>query len=385
MNKDLQVTTTTSQLDRALKKNSWIFSAIYVFVIAIVAAMLVFSYVSVFTSNFYPKTFKGRYMVGVVDTTNYLNVKKGQLLLVSNYKSSADIKIGDTVFFSGGDIEGTGEVSATSKTYVTVQMSNGTKNVQISNIIGKVTGVKDGVGYIVWFFASYAGVITFNIILILLAILKIVFNYYVEPTRKGQQLLTSLSKQNKQKQRAKHISKLYEQKNQPDYINLLLDGNYAGNKTRMIGFAQEKKDIPAAYKFMLKTMHRKYVVKEKLTAADSRQITNCIELMCSLDAFDMDDEYMLSDLILHCPLTDFDINGFCVSANSYLAKQHTISDLLHFQYVLYLLIKQNNELPLAKFSDIVDTLNDKLQPFSGTLEGENALKLADYIKNLIKI
>ena len=195
----------------------------------------------------------------------------------------------------------------------------------------------------------------------------------------------ALDAQNKQKQRVKHIGKLYEQKNQPDYINLLLDGNYAGNKARMIGFAEQKKDIAAAYKFMLKTMHRKYVVKEKLTPADTRQITNCIELMCSLDVFDIDDEYMLADLILHCSLVDFDEDGFCVSANSYLSKPHMVADLMHFLYVLYLLIKQNKQLQFGKIGCIIDEVNAKLQPFSTTAEGKNALKLADYIKNLIKI
>ncbi len=386
MSEKLKVATNSASLESELKKNKWVYTLLYSLAVAIIAAMLVFSYVSVFTSNFYPKSASGYYMVGVNNASNYYGADNGDLLYIESYLSSSQISTTDIIFFSAPEKEGTAKVETVSISggYVGVINADGqSENISLSYIIGKLAKKSAGWGYVVWFFQSYTGVICLNILLILLVLARIILGYFIEPSPKGRRLLSALNKDKKERRRQSKIGKIFNRRQLPGGLDLVLDGNFIGNKNRIVYFAQNN-DPASAYKYILGLIHKKYVVAPRLKVSDRRVVTNCIELMCMAKNLDANDEYKLSDLILHAPLKDFDSHNFCLSCQEYIENCNSYQGLLTLEYLIYLLIKHNRDACGKSFIKVIDSLKAKFEQNFSSPQQNNAAILASAIKNYYK-
>lgn len=385
MKETTQITTTSQSLAGELKKRSLVYTILYTILLCALVLMLVFNYFAVFTTFFYPTNLKGQYMVGVVDTNNYHDTQEGQLLLVEKYTGTVKIKIGDEIFFAGNAGEGSGVIKSLhiGNGYVVVSINGTQKNVAVSTIIGQVVQKQDTWGYIVWFFQSWTGTIALNITLVALVMLRTIWGFTTETSVKGRELQAKLKKQKKDAKKLKAMYKNYKNTGLDVESFELLDGDFEQNKQKINEYAK-KKDLSNAYKFLLEKVHRVYIGKTKLTVLDRQKITNCVELMCLIKTFDMDSEYMLTDLILKTHLVTFDLGNFIKSCNEYLALKHTTEDLECFQSILYVLVKKNKHLRKYEIYDFCENMEMYLRrEKNGVNNSIHLLNLCNYIKKLI--
>lgn len=382
--KEEKITTTSHGLATELNKHSGIFTALYMFLLCIFSLLLVFNYISVFSNHFYITDFSGNAYVGVVNPENFQDVAKGQLLKVEKYTSTADIVVGDEVFFSGNAGEGSGIVSRLHipNGYIDVKMGDNEQKVMVSTLIGKVIDKTDKIGYVFWIFQSWVGVIILNAIIALLVIIRTIFGFTVETSAKGRALKYKLIQQKKDHKKFKRIHKNYEKTGLDIESFELLDGDYYQNKQKIVEYAQNG-DVAGAYKFLLRKVHRVYIEKQKMSTQDRKKIGNCIELMCLVEKFDIDSEYMLTDLILKTHLASFDISNFVASCKQYLTGYHAAEDLECFESVLYILIKRNKNLRKAEIVELCEHLDVYLCQQSLNDSQSSLYNLCGYIKKLI--
>lgn len=385
MKENVPITTTSSHLAGELKKNSLVYTILYTLLLCLLAALLCFNYFSVFSSRFYLSNFNGKFLVGIADTSSYYQTEKGQVLIVESYKTSASIAIGDELFYSGNAGEGSGIVTYInlSQSYLTVE-NNGSKNVSISTIIGKVIDKKDSGGYILWTFQNWPGIIILNGILVVVVIVRTVLAYTVETSAKGRELKKKLKQQQKASKNLKKMQKNYKNTGLDAQSFDLLSGEFLENKQKIEDYAK-RQDLPNAYAFLLKKVHRAYICKRKLSSEERSKITNCVELMGLLNNFDVDSEYMLADLILKTNMIWFDADNYIKLCSEYLLRKHKIDDLACFQYVLYVLIKKNRQLRTAAMLELVNQVDSLLKEYKDSEYSAKLLEISKFIKNLIKI
>jgi hypothetical protein len=99
--------------------------------------------------------------------------------------------------------------------------------------------------------------------------------------------------------------------------------------------------------------------------------------------FDIDAEYMLTDLILHTKMLHFDTTNFITSCTEYLDNDHSSDDLACWESVLYVLLKQNKQLRVPQIKQICTRLEQKLKEFNNDANAVHLLNLSAYIKNLV--
>lgn len=384
MMKDEKITTTSHGLASELNKHSGIYTALYTFLLCVFSLLLIFNYISVFSNHFYLTDFNGNAYVGVVDTDNFQDVKKGQLLKIDKYTSASDIVVGDEVFFSGNAGEGSGIAKKLHITngYIDVVVGDIEQKVMVSTLIGKVVDKTDNLGYVFWIFQSWVGVVILNIALIVLVIIRTVFGFTIETSAKGRELKNKLYQQKKDHKRFKRIHKNYAKTGLDIESFEALDGDYFQNKQKIMEYAQNG-DVAEAYKFLLRKVHRVYIEKQKLTNQDRKNIANCIEHMCLVEKFDIDSEYMLTDLILKTHLVNFDMSNFVISCRQYLTEPHSVEDLECFESVLYILIKRNKNLRKAEILELCENLDVYLCQQSFNEDQSSLYNLCNYIKKLI--
>lgn len=382
--KDENITTTSHGLATELHKHSGIYTALYTFLLCIFSLLLIFNYISVFSNHFYITDFSGNAYIGVVDSKNFYNVQNGQLLKVDKYTSTADIVVGDEVFFAGNSGEGSGIVKKLHipNGYIDVKIGENEQKIMVSTLIGKVVDKVDKIGYVFWIFQSWVGIIVLNVVLAVLVILRTIFGFTVETSAKGRELKRKLAQQRKDHKKFKRIHKNYEKTGLDIESFELLDGDYCQNKQKIVEYAQNG-DVASAYKFLLRKVHRVYIEKQKLSMQDRKKIANCIELMCLVENFDIDSEYMLTDLILKTHLVNFDISNFVISCKNYLTEYHTAEDLECFESVLYILIKRNKNLRKAEILELCENLDIYLCQQSLNDNNSSLYSLCGYIKKLI--
>ena len=380
-----EITTTKKDLRAALKKNSLGRTIVYTLIVCVLSGLLVFSYFSVFTSNFYLRSFNGEYLVGVVETSTYQNVEKGQVLCVVPYDASYNIEVDDEVFYSGNEGDGSGKVVSKhlSAGYITVNTGGKTKNITISSVIGKVTNKVAFWGYPLWFFQSVAGIIVLNVLLVIVVAWHILLVATVETSPKGRELQSKLAKEKKDEIRRKKMFKNYRNTGLDAETFEALSGEYIENKRYIAEFAK-RRDLSNAYKFLLEKVHSVYLTKEKLTTLDRIKITNCIELMATSAEFDMDQEYMLTDLILKTEFVNFDVNSFVAECKNYIMNSKSNDSLLVFMTVLYVLVKNHKEIRQEQICEICGALEIKITFKDGEKNAPELLKMSEYIKNIIK-
>ena len=384
MKKTNRITTTSQGLATELKKRSLVYTFLYTLLLCVVSGFLIFNYFAVFTSNFYPTNFKGSYYLGVVETNNFNNCKKGQLITFEQYEDAYQIAVGDEIYFKGNAGEGSGVVKKLylSQNYIKILTNNVEHNVSISTILGKIVQKTDNWGYVVWFLQSWYGIIALNIVIIVLVLLRIVFCYTVETSPKGKELQFRMRAQKKSNIKYKKMHKNYINTELDADSLELLDGEFDENKKKVLEYSK-RKDISNAYKFLLQKVHSVYIGKNKLTALDRKKIANCVELMCLVEQFDIDSEYMLTDLILKTPAIHFDLERFLQSCNNYLIGKHYVEDLECFASVLYVLLKKNKHLRKKQFINFCDKLENYLSTANWVQDSAHLLKLCGYIKKLI--
>ena len=385
MKENTPITTTSARLASELKKNSLVYTILYTLLLCLLASLLCFNYFSVFSSRFYLSALNGKYLVGIADATKYYNTEPGQILVVQTYKTSANIRVGDELFFSGNIGEGAGIVKYInlSQGYLTL-VNDSEQNVSISTVIGKVVEKKNSGGYILWTFQNWLGVIILNGILIAAVIARTLLAYTVETSPKGRELKKKLKLQQKAQKELKKMQKNYKNTGLDAQSFDLLKGDFLENKKKIEDLAK-RKDLPNAYAFLLKKVHRAYICKRHLSGEEREKITNCVELMCLLQTFDLDSEYMLADLILKTSMIWFDTANFIDLCKKYLAQEHKIEDLSCFQYVLYVLIKKNKLLRTNEMLELVELIDQSLLPYKDSEHSVKLLEISNFIKNLIKI
>ncbi len=386
MKKNIPITTTTQSLAGELKKSSLVYTILYTILVCILSFLLIFGYFAVFTSYFYPTDFNGNYLVGVVDTQNYHDTEEGQTLIVQKYATATDIKVGDEVFFSGNAGEGSGVVLAKygSQNYLKVLVGGEEKNISLSIIIGKVIQKKDVGGYILWFMQSWYGVAIVNVLLIIVIVARTIFGFTVETSKKGRELQQKLKQQKRAQRKLKKMYKNYKNTGLDIYSFELLDGDFEENKQKIQEFAK-KRDLQNAYKFLLEKVHRVYISKHKISVEDRSKISNCIELMCLINTFDLDSEYMLTDLILKTHVIHFNLERFISSCKAYLSYKHTVEDISCFVSVLYVLVKKNKHLRKPEFYELIEKIEIYLTTIKEFQNLPKLLDLTNYVKKIIEI
>ena len=327
---------------------------------------------------------KGQSLVGVVDTSTYHETQKGQVLCVEKYAQTSDIMVGDELFFAGNGGEGSGVVTKLyiAKGYVAIKTNGQLKNVALNTVIGKVVEKNDGWGYVVWFFQSWFGIVVLNAALIAIVLLRTVLGFTTEASLKGRELQQRLFKQKLANKKFRRMYKNYARTGLDIETFELLDGDFEENKQKITDFAKYK-DLPNAYKYLLQKVHRVYVGKHKLSVLDRKKITNCVELMCLVDKFDVDSEYMLTDLILKTHLVNFDMENYLKSCSEYLTRLHKIEDIECFETVFYVLIKKNKHLRDYEVYQFCDELETYLCKQNYGQKNAHLLNLFKYIKKLI--
>ncbi|MBQ8468268.1 MAG: hypothetical protein IJ542_00750 [Clostridia bacterium] len=385
MKNTTEITTTEKDLQAALKKNSLGRTIVYTLIVCVLAGLLVFCYFSVFSSNFYLRSFKGEYLVGVVDTSTYINTNNGDVLCVAKYAQIEDVQIEDTVFYAGNSGKGSGKVVSThiAAGYITIDSGGQSKNIALSSVVGKVTANVAFWGYILWFFQSVAGVVVLNVLLCIVVVWHIILAATVETSKKGRELQRRLAKENRQQALHKKMLKNYNATGLDAETFEALAGSYDQNKQFIAGIAK-RKDLSNAYKFLLQKVHEVYLVKQKLTQLDKTKITNCIELMATSKEFDADQEYMLTDLILRTNLVNFDNESFAAECKEFVLNSKSDESLLLFLTVLYVLVKNHKETRTQQIYEICDALDMKLTLKNAQQNPQELSNLSNYIKNIIK-
>ena len=121
--------------------------------------------------------------------------------------------------------------------------------------------------------------------------------------------------------------------------------------------------------------------KEKLSKGDAERITNLFELMCVVDVFDLDIQYMLSDLAILCKLEDFDFESFRDLAFKFLRKDIDSQGLLNFVSILYLLLARNKKLRDDEMLFVLEEFSRKI----ATMPDDDAKMAQLYAKSAIKL
>lgn len=384
MEKSTKITTSTSELNAELKKNSIPYNAVYIILLCIVGFLLAINYVAVFNSKYYWGSLSGKAYVGVVNFRKFDNTQKGQLLVVDKISGANEISIGDEIFYAGNGGEGSGEVLELhfAKKYVLIKTNNSQVSVDTSTIIGKVTKKIDKLGYIFWTFQNTLGLIILNGVLVMLFISRTIWTFCVEPSRKGKELRKNLVFQRNDNRRKKKMLKNYKLTGLDVDSFELLDGDFEINRQKIIENAKNH-DISGVYQYLLQKVHRVFVCKRKLTVEDRKKITNCIEQMCLAEHFDLDIEYRLTDLILKTNVVNFDLKNFIDSCKNYLSNKHSYDDLECFMSVLYVLLKRNKNLRKYEMLDLCENLEIYLCRANFVEETNQLLSLCNFIKKII--
>ena len=390
MKKTNEITTTKRELENELKKNSMGQTILFTLLVSLLIFLLAFCYISVFSSNFYFRSFDGSYLVGVVDTSTYYDTRSGQMLYITPYSSISEIsKVNnDIVYYAGNSGTGSGRIKEMyfNEGYITIYRDDETKtqNISVSTIIGKVESKADFWGFIIWFIQSEYGIVILNLALIAIVVFRVVIVATTETSAKGWELKKKLRIQNAQYRKIVQMKRNYERTGLEADIFEILDGTYDNNKQALFEFSN-KKDLSDAYKFLLRQVHDAYLPKLKLSNEDKNKITNCIELMCLSKDFDEDVEYMLTDLILKTSVVDFDASKFSNSCVELIEKNKNTAVLVRIFTVLYVLLKTKKTLRDDHFIDICEQLELKLAKKSDDNNTIYLLTLSNNIKNLVKI
>jgi len=389
MRKKTTITTTKENLVGELKKNSIAHALLYGILVGIIVCMLIFCYFSVFTSNFYLRNNKGDCLVGVASAQKFENVNNGDLLFVSAYESNASISVGDHIYFSGNSGKGSGLVVAKhiADGYLTIITGEEVYNVSLSTVLGKVAGKTQFWGYIVYFFQSTLGLVVLNILLVIIVALRMIFIATTETSIKGRELQAKLAEQKKAYARRKKTSQRYKQTKLDSDAFEILSGAHQENKKQLFEIAR-KEDQANAFKFLLEKVYDAYLTKPQLSVADKIKISNCIELMAVAYGFDMDVEYMINDLIIKCPVVDFDMKAFADTCVEEIVKTNSLENLSRFCSTIYLLAKLNKCVRTKELTIICEAVLEKLEDNkfaqNDAQTKEDLQKLVEYTKKYVK-
>ena len=380
MKKKTTITTTKENLMGELKKNSIAHALFYGILVGIVASLLVFCYFSVFSSNFYLRA-NDACLVGVADSQKFESTNNGDLLFVQKYDDWYDTALGDQIYFSGNTGRGSGNIIErhVADGYLTIKTGEETYNVSLSTVLGKVVAKAGFWGYILYFFQSVAGIIGLNILLAIIVGARMILLATTETSAKGRELKAKLAEQKREYARRKKTHERYKSTSLDSDAFEILSGTHQENKKQLFEVA-EKKDQANAYKFLLEKVYNAYLTKPQLTHDEQVKISNCIELMAVAYGFDMDVEYMINDLIIKCPVVDFDMQAFRDTCKEEIIKTKSFENLGRFCSSIYVLAKLNKCVRTSELGEICDAVQEKLADKKFAQKNEQA---AEELQNLL--
>lgn len=356
---------------------------LHTFVLVVLFALLVVSYVFVFSPGRNNSIGKHIY-VGSFYNGVYYNTKSCDLVKIEPYKEVRLAQKNDIVAYATNIEKGSGRLVSIDGDYLELEKTNGELiRITIMSVIGKQVETREHLGFFPAFLSSYYGVgILTTVIIVYLTIITFSrINY--ENTDEGKVLYKRFRKSQEEERERKHLlNKLKDIDGLDLKIYNLLVNDAKTNKENIENFDLQKATLNNKYKYILYKMHNDLIVQQELSKADKTVITSLIELMCDFGEIDEDVEYQLIDLALISPLVDFEIKTFKESIISYIGECKKEQGLINLGSVLYILVKENKRLFRPVVSEIIEVYSKRAH----TLKEENrkiALGLTNSINNLI--
>jgi len=142
----------------------------------------------------------------------------------------------------------------------------------------------------------------------------------------------------------------------------IIDGTMGDNLIELVSYTKtgQSNNITETYKYILEKVHRTYMTRPKLSKMERVRVSNVVEMSPIVDYFDESMSYKLIDLVLHEPISDFDVNGFEKLSKKFLTKNLTADDLTNFGGLLYVLLEKNTKLNGSAFSKVITAYYDKV-------------------------
>lgn len=356
---------------------------LHAFVLVILFALLVVSYVFVFSPG--RGNLIGKYIyVGSFHDGVYYKTESCDLVKIEPYKEVRLAQKNDIVAYATNIEKGSGRLVSIDGDYLELEKTNGELiRITIISVVGKQVSTTDNLGFFPAFLSSYYGVgILTTVIIVYLTIITFSrINY--ENTDEGKSLYKRFRKnQEEERNRKALLDKLKD----IDGLNLkiynLLVNDSKTNKTNIENFDLQKTSLNNKYKYILYKMHNDLIVQQELSKADKTVITSLVELMCEFGDIDEDVEYQLIDLALISPLVDFEVKSFKDSAINFIENSRNEQSLVNFGSILYILVKENKRL----FRPVISEITEVYSKRSHKLKEENrkiALGLTNSINNLV--
>lgn len=356
-----------------------------VVVIALLFYFLIVSCVFNFTAKIYSSGFN-YYLASNLNPSKYHNAKSCDLLVIKSYNDDFKMKNGDIVFYETNAGTGSGELISCSKDVCEI-LINGDQTKYISEkfVVGKQIKSIRVLGFPIAFLDSYYGIASCLILLLAYSAYITFSRVNYENTVHGRKLYRRFRKEQKEEKERKKILKLLN--NDADIslkITNMLEGKYNENKERFLKFDYETKgSLKEKYKYLLSEIHEAYLIKEKLTKTEKRQITSIIELVFDAGGIDEDMEYMLIDLALKTKLEGFEEDVFFQNAVEFVQDTEHKTYLLNFASLLYVLIYKNGGFDKENVLRVANVYDNKIQELDDS-ELKDGTGLVESISKLLK-
>lgn len=352
-------------------------------VLALLLILLVISYIFSFSLSLYPNFFKYK-LDGIFSSKQYFGAQTLDLIVIEPYSKIGDAQKGDIVCYYTNSYHGSGRLSMVDGNMMVVELRDGSfTRISTRFVVGKQVKKIGVLGLFVKLYFSYYGAAILTLLTICYCVYLTMSRINYENTQHGKELLQRFRKEQKEIRSRKQMLSTLEKNGGVDFQALtMLEGDFYDNLAKLKSFdlfvnatAKDK------YKFILKKVYDAYIY-QPLNKKEMCNVGNVIELMCEAGAFDLDMQYMLSDLILKTKIVDFDFEAFRDSAFNFMKLKLDESDFLNFISVLFLLLKQNPKLRNDDMGIIADEFIKLSINFSQSVQ-KNAVDYAQSILNLI--
>ena len=185
-----------------------------VFLITLLFALCFVSYLHVFSGKTY-LTFQNRVYKGMINADNFYQTKDLDLIVANTQFEFETLEEGDEIFYSSASSTGSAIFKGLDEHVVELENEDHQIfTINKSCVVGKVCEKKHVVGFFFGFVQSYAGAITFSLLIfVYMAILSLSrINY--ENTSQGKKLLRALMQEKKKirkilKSLRKRVSRIY--------------------------------------------------------------------------------------------------------------------------------------------------------------------------------
>ncbi len=332
-------------------------------VVVVLFLVLIFSYVSMFSSGF---ALGNVSYVGVINKEDFYASEFGDMVKIEKVEDIKKIQIGDVLVYRFNGEVGSISVSFVDydKKIIYSKVNDVQKTFAFDIVLGRQVAKTPVLGAIVGFFASPAGVITVSAVLLLFLYLTIFVGANKEYTPEGKLLAKRLKKE---KNDAKIRKQLIDNFRRTDGFSpedsCIIDGSMGDNLIELVSYTNSGKQgsITDTFAYILDKVHSTYMVKTGLSKKERERISNVVEMFPIVDMIDGGMTFKLIDLILHESVIDFDVVGFEKLCLKFLSKNITVEDLSNFGSVLYVLLQKNKKMRPTVIVRIVKAYYNKVR------------------------